>query len=281
MEARLDGELNAARSIQMGLLPRAFPGPPERHDVEIFASIEPARMVGGDLYDFVFLDSDHRFFRDCRRVGQGRSGRLVHGDDQGGVAHGDAALSDGARSAYSVEANAKISAASEELGAGGANMMFVTVFAGILDLASGDARLRQRRARFAVRAARGRSSLRLCRSREDRRSARSTTFSIRSSSVSSRRARRCSRIPTESPRLRIRTQALYSGARLERVACVGADDRARKRSSISCATMSAASRPAPSRPTTSRCSRCDGWGRFPPADQRTVISTRRLRGSAT
>ncbi|HWN58328.1 MAG TPA: CHASE2 domain-containing protein, partial [Methylomirabilota bacterium] len=52
MEARLDGELNAARAIQLGLLPRHFPGPPERQDVEVYASIEPARMVGGDLYDF-------------------------------------------------------------------------------------------------------------------------------------------------------------------------------------------------------------------------------------
>ena len=52
----LDGELNAARAIQIGLLPRDFPGRPERRDVEVFASIEPARMVGGDLYDFVLLD---------------------------------------------------------------------------------------------------------------------------------------------------------------------------------------------------------------------------------
>ena len=35
MEARMDGELNAARSIQMGLLPRHFPGPPEHRDVEV------------------------------------------------------------------------------------------------------------------------------------------------------------------------------------------------------------------------------------------------------
>jgi adenylate cyclase len=40
IEARLEGELSAARSIQMGLLPHRFPGPPERSDVEVYALIE-------------------------------------------------------------------------------------------------------------------------------------------------------------------------------------------------------------------------------------------------
>ena len=97
-EARTDGELNAARSIQIGLLPRHFPGPPDRSDVDVFASIEPARMVGGDLYDFVLLDSGAAFVRNRRRVGQRSAGRVVHGDDQRGAAHGDAALPQRARS---------------------------------------------------------------------------------------------------------------------------------------------------------------------------------------
>ena len=55
----LDGELAAARDIQMGILPRDFP---ERTEFSIYAMIEPARAVGGDLYDFAMVDDDHLFF---------------------------------------------------------------------------------------------------------------------------------------------------------------------------------------------------------------------------
>jgi len=136
MEARLDGELNAARAIQIGLLPRHFPGPPERRDVEVFASIEPARMVGGDLYDFVLLDSDHLSFAIADVSGKGVPAALFMAMTKE-VLHTATLRYRRALDRVFNEANAKISAASEELGAGGANMMFVTVFAGILDLESG------------------------------------------------------------------------------------------------------------------------------------------------
>jgi adenylate cyclase len=136
MEARLDGELNAARSIQIGLLPRHFPGPPEHRDVEVFASIEPARMVGGDLYDFVLLDADHLSFAIADVSGKGVPAALFMAMTKE-VLHTATLRYRKALDRVFSEANAKISAASEELGAGGANMMFVTVFAGILDLRSG------------------------------------------------------------------------------------------------------------------------------------------------
>ncbi len=136
MEARLEGELNAARAIQLGLLPRHFPGPPERRDVEVFASIEPARMVGGDLYDFVLLDSEHLSFVIADVSGKGVPAALFMAMTKE-VLHTATLRYRNALDRVFSEANAKISAASEELGAGGANMMFVTVFAAILDLASG------------------------------------------------------------------------------------------------------------------------------------------------
>ena len=46
----------------MGLLPHRFPGRPERRDIDLYALIEPARMVGGDLYDFLLLDAQRLFF---------------------------------------------------------------------------------------------------------------------------------------------------------------------------------------------------------------------------
>ena len=136
MEARMDGELNAARAIQLGLLPRRFPGPPERQDVEVYASIEPARMVGGDLYDFVFLDSERLSFAIADVSGKGVPAALFMAMTKE-VLHTATLRYRSSLDRVFSEVNAKISVASEELGAGGANMMFVTVFAGILDVTSG------------------------------------------------------------------------------------------------------------------------------------------------
>ena len=52
---RIEGELTIARDIQIGLLPKIFPPFPENDEIDIFASLEPAKEVGGDLYDFYFI----------------------------------------------------------------------------------------------------------------------------------------------------------------------------------------------------------------------------------
>jgi len=57
--AALEQELRLAREIQMGMLRRANPWFPERHEFTISASIEPAKAVGGDFYDAFLLDPDH------------------------------------------------------------------------------------------------------------------------------------------------------------------------------------------------------------------------------
>lgn len=58
VKERLEGELHAARSIQMSLLPKVFPAFPQRTDVDIHAIVRPAREVGGDFYDFHFIDEE-------------------------------------------------------------------------------------------------------------------------------------------------------------------------------------------------------------------------------
>ncbi len=55
-------DLDTARSIQSAILPKIFPPFPERNEFEIFASMEPAKEVGGDLYDFFLLDNDRLGF---------------------------------------------------------------------------------------------------------------------------------------------------------------------------------------------------------------------------
>jgi len=56
---RVERELEIAHSIQMSLVPRTFPPFMGRKDLEIYATLDPARQIGGDLYDFRLLDDDH------------------------------------------------------------------------------------------------------------------------------------------------------------------------------------------------------------------------------
>ena len=52
----IERDLHIASAIQMGMLPTNFPTYPDRDDVQIFASLVPAKEVGGDLFDFYFRD---------------------------------------------------------------------------------------------------------------------------------------------------------------------------------------------------------------------------------
>ena len=56
---RISTELSLATKIQESMLPHIFPPYPDRHEFDIFATMEPAREVGGDFYDFFLIDSDH------------------------------------------------------------------------------------------------------------------------------------------------------------------------------------------------------------------------------
>jgi sigma-B regulation protein RsbU (phosphoserine phosphatase) len=58
VQQRLEGELSAARSIQMSLMTRRFPAFPERDEIDLHAVVKPARAVGGDFYDFYFVSED-------------------------------------------------------------------------------------------------------------------------------------------------------------------------------------------------------------------------------
>jgi sigma-B regulation protein RsbU (phosphoserine phosphatase) len=55
---RLDTELSLATNIQAGMLPAKFPAFPDRKDFDIYASMKPAKEVGGDFYDFFLIDDD-------------------------------------------------------------------------------------------------------------------------------------------------------------------------------------------------------------------------------
>ena len=60
-KAAIENELQVASDIQMGMVPRIFPPFPNRHDIDLFASMSPAKEVGGDLYDF-FVQDEQLYF---------------------------------------------------------------------------------------------------------------------------------------------------------------------------------------------------------------------------
>lgn len=56
---RIGAELSMATAIQASQLPRLFPAFPNRPEFDIYASMTPAKEVGGDFYDFFLIDDDH------------------------------------------------------------------------------------------------------------------------------------------------------------------------------------------------------------------------------
>jgi adenylate cyclase len=127
--ARLAGELEAARRIQMGTLPRpalVFPGEAR---FDLYARLDPAREVGGDLYDFFFLDADHLFFLIGDVAGKGLPGSLFMAISKA-LYKSTALRRHGQVAVMMREADAEISRDNTE-------GLFVTVLAGILDARTG------------------------------------------------------------------------------------------------------------------------------------------------
>lgn len=127
--ARVAGELDAARRIQMGLLPRpreVFRG---EHGFDLEALLEPARSVGGDFYDCFKLDSDRLFFVVGDVAGKGMPAALFMALSMSVVR----AAATRARDSL----GAVISRAAAEIGSQNPESLFVTLFAAILDLDSG------------------------------------------------------------------------------------------------------------------------------------------------
>ena len=56
---RIGAELNVATQIQEDMLPRIFPAFPQKKEIDLFASMEPAKEVGGDFYDYYLIDDNH------------------------------------------------------------------------------------------------------------------------------------------------------------------------------------------------------------------------------
>lgn len=125
---RVEGELSAARDIQVGMLPRTFPPFPQRRDVDVFALLESAKHVGGDLYDYALIDGDRLFFVVGDVSGKGVPAALFM------------AMTTTLFKATALTANSTgeiMARVNRELSRDNAQEMFVTAFSGILDLRTG------------------------------------------------------------------------------------------------------------------------------------------------
>jgi phosphoserine phosphatase RsbU/P len=68
---KIENELEIAKRIQVSMLPRIFPPFPDRKEFDIFASMEPAKEVGGDYYDFFLIDENRLCFSIADVSGKG------------------------------------------------------------------------------------------------------------------------------------------------------------------------------------------------------------------
>ena len=128
---RIGAELDVAAKIQTSLLPCIFPPFPNRKEFDIYATMNPAKEVGGDFYDFFMVDDDHLAFVVADVSGKGVPAALFMvigktlikdhtepGDDLGDV--------------FTEVNNLLCASNSEE--------MFITAFEGVLNLKTGELR---------------------------------------------------------------------------------------------------------------------------------------------
>ena len=126
---KIESELAVAREIQLQLLPGNFPAVPSRKEFDIYASLEPAREVGGDFYDFFFIDRNSLCVVIGDVSGKGVPAALF-------MAMAKTMIKAAAR--LLVEPEYILADVNREIARNNPSLTFVTVFLGILDLNSGN-----------------------------------------------------------------------------------------------------------------------------------------------
>jgi phosphoserine phosphatase RsbU/P len=126
---RIESELKIARTIQRNFLPRRFPPFPDRTEFDLYAHVEAAKAVGGDLYDFFLLDEHHLFFSIGDVSGKGVPAALF-------MAVTKTLLKGVAR--QNLRPSEVLARVNQELFTDNEELMFVTLFCGVLDLRTGE-----------------------------------------------------------------------------------------------------------------------------------------------
>lgn len=125
---KMESELKIARDIQQGIIPKTFPPFPDRNDIDLYAVLDPAREVGGDLYDFFLVDDTHLCFAIGDVSGKGIPASLL-------MAITRTLLR--ARTTRNMKPCQVVSSMNTELCRENESAMFVTFFLGIIDLTTG------------------------------------------------------------------------------------------------------------------------------------------------
>ena len=127
-KVRIQGELQIARDIQMGMIPQVFPPFPERKDIDLYACMVPAREVGGDLYDY-FIQDGRLYFCIGDVSGKGVPASLFM------TVARNLFRATGRQGLPPADMAHRIN---EILSDGNEQLMFVTMFIGVIDLRTGD-----------------------------------------------------------------------------------------------------------------------------------------------
>ncbi|MBN2808456.1 MAG: SpoIIE family protein phosphatase [Deltaproteobacteria bacterium] len=128
---RIESELNIAREIQMGILPKIFPAFPNLPEFNLYATIKPAREVGGDLYDFFMIDDQHLCFTVGDVSGKGVPAALF-------MAITQTLIKTQIKTQPRLSAAATLQQVNNDLARDNPSLMFVTLFLGILNIVSGE-----------------------------------------------------------------------------------------------------------------------------------------------
>lgn len=124
---RMEGELEIAKTIQSAMLPKVFPPFADRSDINIYGMVQPAKEIGGDLYDF-YVRHEKLFFCVGDVSGKGVPASLIMATIRSLFRSTTAHAEDPAIIAQ--EINDTISEQNDE-------NMFITLFIGVLDLKTG------------------------------------------------------------------------------------------------------------------------------------------------
>lgn len=126
---KMESELQIAREIQMSIVPKIFPPFPERSDFNLYAVLEPAREVGGDLFDFYLSEDESKLFFTVGDVsGKGVPASLF-------MAVTKTLLK--AKTTTGLTPDETLAQVNNELCQGNESAMFATVFMGALDVNTG------------------------------------------------------------------------------------------------------------------------------------------------
>jgi phosphoserine phosphatase RsbU/P len=134
--ARLEAELEAARKLQMGMVPQAFPQPTPECPIDLCASMEPAREVGGDLYDFFRMEDGRLGFLVGDVSGKGMPAALFMAHTKSLIRIASELLR--APGGAAPTASDIITRVNRELCQDNNDMMFVTMFFAVLAPSTGE-----------------------------------------------------------------------------------------------------------------------------------------------